>query len=312
MGTSAQLAVTLIFILSVLIGNSAGQIVPYGVRSKCYKVIPKAAKVANSFCTGEVPTEVFVCARNIDDANSRVLAAETEIRALNAAYCKRQSEDFCKSLGMSAGICPATGLRCKMPFHNECTEDADCKSPVFVCCATCEMETAAFQCEGMTPKLIDALCQVGFCNSSYFDICALNPLLESQTLQNSQTLRWRCHFSARCGCVDLHFVDCSYPNELKHSKRAIPFMNLQSTVGSVRTQLCKTKVCVTLKTTKSLGIQWFLKATIGRILKAFEPPLLLHFVRFAHGATSVSDGSDLNAVVSLGVHIPLRREACLQ
>jgi len=185
MGKSARLAL-LILVVSFLIDGNAGQIVPYGVRSKCYKVVAKAAKgsSANSFCSGEAPSEVNVCARNIDDANSRVSAAELEVRSLNAAYCNKQSQEFCKSLGMTQGVCPPTGVRCNMPFRNECIEDADCKAPVYVCCATCEAEAAAFQCEGLTPRLIDALCQVSF--HSFYLVLSMNtetPLRKSENAE---------------------------------------------------------------------------------------------------------------------------------
>ncbi len=158
--------------LSFLPGTFADPSVPYGVRSKCYKVFSKITQglSSSSFCKIGPPSEVHVCAMNIDDANFRVRAMETEVRALNAAVCSKQSQDFCKSLGFTLGACPSAANRCKWPFKNECEEDADCKVPLKVCCATCEEETGALRCEGLTEKLKDAYCQVVFVSTCSFSI----------------------------------------------------------------------------------------------------------------------------------------------
>jgi hypothetical protein len=164
MGHSAQVIMIFMIMLGVLSGTNSNPSVPYGLRSKCYRVFSKAAQSLSStaFCKIGTPSEVQVCAMNIDDANARVRAIEIEIRGLNLASCNKESQDFCKKLGFSEGACPAAPYRCKMPFKNECLEDADCKVPLQVCCATCEEESAAFQCDGFTEKLKDAYCQVGF------------------------------------------------------------------------------------------------------------------------------------------------------
>lgn len=164
MGYSAQFAVMIVILLGVLSRTIANPSVPYGLRSKCYRVYSKAAQTLSNtaFCKFGPPSEVNVCALNIDDANARVRAIEIEIRALNQASCNKESQDFCKKLGFSQGACPSAPYRCKMPFKNECLEDADCKVPVQVCCATCEAESEAFKCNGFTEKLKDAYCQVWF------------------------------------------------------------------------------------------------------------------------------------------------------
>lgn len=160
----------LALMLSCLVGTFADPSVPYGVRSKCYKVFSKVTQglATSAFCKIGPLSEVHVCAMNIDDANFRVRTMESEIRALNSAVCNKQSQDFCKSLGFTLGACPAAPYRCKMPFKNECEEDADCKVPVNVCCATCEEEAAALKCEGFTEKLKDAYCQVAFVSTFWF------------------------------------------------------------------------------------------------------------------------------------------------
>jgi hypothetical protein len=173
MGYSAQFALMFVLLLIILLGiENADSSVPYGVRSKCYKVISKVTQTmaSSAFCRIGPPSEVTVCALNIDDANSRVRAMESEVRALNQAVCNKQSQDFCKSLGFGlTGACPAALYRCKTPFKNECVEDADCKVPLNVCCETCEEESASLKCEGFTGRLIDAYCQVihfCFCTSA--------------------------------------------------------------------------------------------------------------------------------------------------
>jgi hypothetical protein len=164
MGFSAQFTMILVIMLGILSGTVANPSVPYGLRSKCYRVFSKVSQSLSNtaFCKFGTPSEVRVCALNIDDANARVRAMEIEIRALNLASCNKESQDFCKKLGFSEGACPAAPYRCKLPFKNECLEDADCKVPVQICCATCEEESDAFKCDGFTEKLKDAYCQVRF------------------------------------------------------------------------------------------------------------------------------------------------------
>jgi hypothetical protein len=163
MGYSAQIAIMLvIFLMDFPLGTVTNPTAPYGMRSKCYRIVSKLTQSLSNtaFCKSGPPSEVSICAMNIDDANDRVRAVEIEIRALNQAICNKQSVDFCKTLGFSKGACPAAETRCKMPWKNECLEDADCKVPSQVCCSTCEEDSEALRCEGFTEKLKDAYCQV--------------------------------------------------------------------------------------------------------------------------------------------------------
>jgi hypothetical protein len=164
MGHSVLLAMMLLTILGFLSQPTALEMIPYGTRSKCYRVVSKVVQtLANTaFCKTGPLGEVHVCARNIDDANARVLKMETEVRGLNQATCNLESQNVCKSLGFTQGGCPNAPQRCKMPFKNECSEDADCKAPVSICCQTCEEDIAALNCVGLTERLKDAYCQVSF------------------------------------------------------------------------------------------------------------------------------------------------------
>ena len=219
MSHASHFAMMLVFMLNFLLGTIANPSAPYGTRSKCYKVVSRVTQgLANSaFCKNGPPSEFRVCAMNIDDANSRARAIETEIRGLNTAVCNKQTQDFCKSLGFSSGACPNAAYRCSSPFKNECTEDADCKVPLYVCCATCEAETSALRCEGFTEKLIDAYCQVifiSFCSAISQSI--LKPLSENSQVPSSETLCLRCwQFSTKNGLIHSLYVDRGHHYELK-------------------------------------------------------------------------------------------------
>jgi len=172
MGYSAQIAIMLVIhMMHFLLGTAANPTAPYGMRSKCYRIVSKISQSLSNtaFCKSGTPSEVHVCAMNIDDANDRVRALEIENRGLNQAVCNKESIDFCKTLGFSKGACPAAETRCKMSWKNECLEDADCKVPLQVCCSTCEEESELLGCEGFTEKLKDVYCQV--CLISNQNVC---------------------------------------------------------------------------------------------------------------------------------------------
>jgi hypothetical protein len=212
MGHSAHFSMMFVIMLGVLSGAFGNPLVPYGLRSKCYRVFSKVTQTLSStaFCKIGPTSEVNVCALNIDDANTRVRAMEIEIRALNQASCNKESQNFCKILGFSQGACPAAPYRCKTPFKNECVEDADCKVPVNVCCATCEEESDAFKCEGFTEKLKDAYCQVVFFCRVLFSPLIDVILSENTQVPCSKTLRWRWHIGSPYVFPHHYNVGCKF------------------------------------------------------------------------------------------------------
>ena len=68
MGYSAQIAILLVIcMLDFFLGTVANPTAPYGLRSKCYKIVSKITEVLakTAFCKSGPPSELRVCAINV-------------------------------------------------------------------------------------------------------------------------------------------------------------------------------------------------------------------------------------------------------
>jgi hypothetical protein len=130
-------------------------------------------------------------------------------------------------------------------------------------------------------------------------------------LSDSQTLRQSWNFDSPDSFGDSGNVFCGRHRELKTSvKEKRCFENVFT--EEAHKQGRKKRGAFQNRNNTPLGVQRFLKATVGSVFKTLITPLLRDFIRFAHGAASISDGSNLDATVSFGVHVPLGGQACLQ